>query len=186
MGDVTITNRSFPLTSLSFFSFFDTNAALDKEKARRTKETYAGINSTATAATGGTRRGEKPTKRTATAKDRHYPQLLAHKQGKIMKFADCETKKREENAGKTYTEMQSLDMFESYAPEEGEKRFVFDEYTIRLEGIAEDFKVYFGEFGPDKNYEWLVGEQVYGASYIKDPNAYNRMIFAIKTKDITL
>ena len=105
---------------------------------------------------------------------------------KPMKFADCETKVRRQNGGKTYTEVQSLDVFEPYAPEEGEKLFTFDEYTIRLKGITEDFKVYFGKYDCNGNYdERIVGDQVSGSSYIKDSIAYDNMIFAIKTKYIT-
>ena len=42
-----------------------------------------------------------------------------------MKFSNCEVSVREKNAGRTFTEIKSLEMFEPYAPEEGEKKIHF-------------------------------------------------------------
>lgn len=103
-----------------------------------------------------------------------------------MKFADCEVSIREKNAGKTFSEVKSLEMFESYAPNEGEKRFMFDQYEIKLRGISEDFKVLFVIHHIDgSTTERLVGEQVCGGTYNLDSATYDEMMGALKEYYIT-
>jgi hypothetical protein len=80
--------------------------------------------------------------------------------------------------GETITEIACLEQFDIHKTDQRTDDFVINEKSIRLLGIPEDYKVY---FGGEK-----VGERVFGETYNLNKELYQQMIQYLQAHKVVL